>query len=342
MGNGASRAPAEIDPHALADLRRLWAVLMHSCPVDYANDEHLPEAAFQLAFTCWHNGAIVKRIFDMLDVERRGALTCDEFAVGLLPLASARWPEADKLRFLFRCYNLDGSGSISREDLTIHVLIASMRDGPFSDLGLSVEQAEAAVEATFASAGCDHCKRLGWAEFRRLLRARPRLVERSLARLRINVNLTMAHTILASDTARWLEIEDCPELDSPRTPQRPRAPHTPRTPCTPHTSRTSALERARSKRGAECVPESGDGCRTPREERRTELSIRDTLASELGYAYTTPGITQRYSERSPDDRSWARWTIDSVASLRQSYDDARHREMEFRHEQRTLKVLIPS
>jgi Ca2+-binding EF-hand superfamily protein len=338
MGNGSSRTPAEIDTQALADLRRLWAVLMHSCPVDYANDEHLPEAAFQLAFTCGNNGAIVKRIFDMLDVERRSALTCDEFAVGLLPLASARWPEADKLRFLFRCYNLDGFGNISREDLTVHVLIASMRDSPFSDLALSVEQAEAAVEATFASVGCDRSKRLGWAEFRRLLSARPRLVERSLTRLRINVNLTMAHTILASDTARWLEIEDCPELGSPRTPHRT---DTSRTPHTPHMSRTPGFERAGAKRQAEREPDSGGGCRPSLEERRSEPSIRDMLASDIGYAYRTQGIAQRYKERSPDDRSWARWTIDSVASLRQSYDDARYREMESRHEQRTLKVLIP-
>jgi Ca2+-binding EF-hand superfamily protein len=338
MGNESSRTSAEIDPQALAELRRLWAVLMHSCPVDHADEEHLPEAAFQLALTCGLNGPIVKRIFDMLDVERRGALTCDEFAVGLLPLASPRWPEADKLRFLFRCYNLDGSGGISREDLTVHLLIASMRDDPLSDLRLSVTQAEAVVDATFASVGCDGCKRLGWADFKRLLRARPRLVERSLARFRINVNLTMAYTILASDTARWLEIENCPELDSPRTPLTPR---TPRTPYKPRTPRTPAAQSARAKREAEREPDTGRGPRPLRQGRTSEMIVRERLASELGYVYMTPGIAQRYGVESPDDRSWARWTIDSVADLRQSYDDARYREMESKHEQRTLKVLIP-
>jgi len=343
MGGALSRGKAAADPEVLADLRRLWHMLMHGCPSDHADQLFLPEAAFQHALTSGRNGVIVKRVFDMLDIARRGAVTCDEFACGLLPLASPRVPETERLRFLFRCYNLDGSGHITREDLMMHVLVSTLH----SDLSLRVEEAEAVVAATFASVGCAGSQHLGWAEFKRLLRARPRLIERSLARLRIDVNLGMARLILASDTNRWLEIEPLSHAISPDT--APASPN-PRTPVTDYTHlRRGDGDVDLSARETRDGSFAGD---LP--SRRSEPTLMSMWTSGTDYsdgaereqqAYETPLHPRRYTsqweDESPDRRSWAAWTVDSVAGLRKSYRNAQSRYEEDRHEQRTLRVLIP-
>jgi len=349
MGSVQSQPADALDAlhaHTLRELRQLWVVLMHSRPCGqvHHHEDLLPEAAFQLAFTSGRNGAIVKRVFDMIDTDRRGALTREEFALGLLPLASSSCSEGERTRFLFRCFNLDGAGGISREDLTIHTLLASARDGLDSDLALTVEQAEAIVATTFASIGCEGKQRIGWTEFQSLLGARPRLLQRCLLRLRINVNLSMAQRILASDTARWLEIEPCPDLEASRLSfLESFAPRTPvRTP-----GRRVRID-ATPVTDMECDTDLHEDASWVEQPECTEPSNMESSSSNLDLAYRTP-VARRYGDELKRQRSLGTWTANSLANLRKSYhearqsvNDARYRHIEDLHEQRTLQVLIPS
>ena len=54
----------------------------------------------------------------------------------------------DRLRFLFRCFDLDGSGSVSREDLLVHLHLYTTQGLYADDCAMTSEQLEAVVRAT--------------------------------------------------------------------------------------------------------------------------------------------------------------------------------------------------
>ena len=223
MGGRWSRLSAPSKPAAQqADLRKLWQLLTReltlpshaefagATPGAGASDPDeplLPWAVFQDLFSDEWNGPIVKRVFDVLDYTRRGAISADEFVVGLHPLTPAG-RISDRLRFVFRCLDLDDSQSISREELLVWLRVCASSDAVREQMPFTPEQLEQArpnaphdmarrgararatrehsraqvATATFADAQLDESGELRWEGFARLIQGRPRLAERMACR----------------------------------------------------------------------------------------------------------------------------------------------------------------
>jgi len=147
---------------------------------------------------------VVKRIFDILDVEGHGAVTRAEFVDGLIHLACVRTAELDRLRFIFRCFDLDGSDAISRDELLVYLHLYTSQD---ADTQLSCPQLERVVETTFALVNLmDEKSHMGWKEFLRLVSLRPGLIERIVAMLGFNANKAMAQVIMDTPAETWMSV----------------------------------------------------------------------------------------------------------------------------------------
>jgi Ca2+-binding EF-hand superfamily protein len=205
--------PPPDDDHA--DLHKLWQLVCRDLPpperppiwAPRLDEALLTWGEFQLVFsTAGPSGPIVKRIFDMLDSDRRGAISRDEFVRGLLPLTSARAPVAEKLRFVFRCLDLDDSQSISREELLVHLHAHISRAGARGRMAaLAPAQLEAVVAHTFDGAQLDGSGQLGWDGFIALLQKRPLLLEQLARSLSLDVNKAIAHLVLGTDDD-WMMV----------------------------------------------------------------------------------------------------------------------------------------
>jgi len=156
IGRGPRKTPTAEEA---SDLGVLWHMLhLHLHPNwPHSNDEshdmrQLTRAEFQFAFGLGWNAAIIKRIFDMLDEDKDDLISLDDFAIGLFPLASIRATLDDRLRFLFRCFDLDGSGAVSQEDLLVHLHLYATQGLYADDCAMTPEQLEAVVWATFEQA----------------------------------------------------------------------------------------------------------------------------------------------------------------------------------------------
>jgi len=197
---------AEANAEELRDLRRLWLMLMRGTEKDprHADNGRLSWAEFQLAFGVGWNAMLVKRVFDVIDREGRGALTCDEFVHGLAPLACMRPNPTEKLQFVFRCFDLDGSGTISHEELLVCLRLFTSQVEARDDLWLSNAQLEQVAACTLRAAQLDENGHISWKEFQRLVRARSGLGEHIAARFGLNVNKMIAQLIMARDFERLL------------------------------------------------------------------------------------------------------------------------------------------
>lgn len=152
-----AKAPSQQET---SDLGVLWHLLhlilhpnAHISPSSYEEDHRqLSRAEFQLAFGLGWNAAIIKRIFDMLDTDDDDLISLRDFAIGLFPLASARATLDDRLRFLFDCFALDGSGAVSREAMLVHLHLYATQGFYADDCAMPPKTLEAVVEATFMQA----------------------------------------------------------------------------------------------------------------------------------------------------------------------------------------------
>lgn len=174
MGGRWSRLSAPSKPAAQqADLRKLWQLLTReltlpshaefagATPGAGASDPDeplLPWAVFQDLFSDEWNGPIVKRVFDVLDYTRRGAISADEFVVGLHPLTPAG-RISDRLRFVFRCLDLDDSQSISREELLVWLRVCASSDAVREQMPFTPEQLEQARPIWHAATRARHAQR---------------------------------------------------------------------------------------------------------------------------------------------------------------------------------------
>jgi len=200
--------------------------------------DELTWASFQLAFGCGWNAMLVKRIFDILDSDGSGTVSCEQFVEGLIPLVTA--PNAshidEKLFFLFRCLDLDGSGGISREELLICLHLFISQEEVRAEMTLSLAELDRVAVATLRMLQLDESGLIRWADFRRMLASRPGLAERMIARLSMNVNRAMATLIMDSDAA-WLAKQDRESWAASSSPgARHHSPTKARADVTPHPS----------------------------------------------------------------------------------------------------------
>lgn len=156
-------------------------------------------AGFQYAFGTSSNAPLIKRIFDLIDCDRSGAVSADAFVRGLFPLYSRRASIAMKMHSLFSCFDLDGSGSISREDLLVALCGSLQQQCP-----LSLEQLEQVISHTFIEMDVDVDGAINWQDFSAYFNRRPAALHKMLQSLEFNVNLVTAELWLAMGEG-WLK-----------------------------------------------------------------------------------------------------------------------------------------
>jgi len=153
---------------------------------------------FQEAFGIDSNAPLIKRMYDLIDPDGVGCITFDRFADVLYPLYSKHATFNDRLSFLFRCFDLDGSGTISRSELFTG-LEATMKQH-----GVPKEMHEAMVNSTFSAFGAEHDDEISWTLFYAYYDERPREAMRTIRRLGVDVKRVLVDLWMRAPGS-WLE-----------------------------------------------------------------------------------------------------------------------------------------
>lgn len=160
----------------------------------------LGRAAFQMAIGSGWNAPLVHRLFDILDLQRRGSLSCEDFTTGLLPLYSPHMLLDGKMRFLFDCFDLDGDGEISRDECAV-MLTCLLGSGA---VGLSREQMGWVIDTTFRDIASVEGANITRADFEAHFATRPAAQHAPLASAGLDlVELTIS--LWLSIGSQWLD-----------------------------------------------------------------------------------------------------------------------------------------
>ncbi|XP_072967721.1 calcineurin B-like protein 7 [Typha angustifolia] len=143
-----------------------------SCSI--INDGLIHKEEFQLALFRKSNkeNLFTDRIFDLFDVKRNGVIEFGEF-VRSLSIFHPNAPEADKIAFAFRLYDLRHTGYIEREELK-EMVLALLNE---SDLSLSDDAVEAIVDKTFAQADAKGDGKIDPEEWKEFVKQNPSLLK---------------------------------------------------------------------------------------------------------------------------------------------------------------------
>ncbi|XP_043701142.1 calcineurin B-like protein 4 isoform X1 [Telopea speciosissima] len=112
------------------------------------------------------------RIFDLFDLKRNGVIEFGEF-VRSLGVFHPNAPEADKIAFAFRLYDLRHTGYIEREELK-EMVLALLHE---SDLILSDDFVETIVDKTFSDADSKGDGRIDQEEWKEFVARNPALLK---------------------------------------------------------------------------------------------------------------------------------------------------------------------
>ncbi|KAK8577604.1 hypothetical protein V6N13_027873 [Hibiscus sabdariffa] len=112
------------------------------------------------------------RVFDLFDIKRNGVIESGEF-VRSLSVFHPNAPEADKISFLFRLYDLRQTGCIEREELK-EMVMALLSENVLS---LSDEVVESIVEKTMMEADTKRDGRIDEEEWREFVKKNPSIIK---------------------------------------------------------------------------------------------------------------------------------------------------------------------
>lgn len=188
------------------DLRALFNLAVSDCG-GAEPDAFLGWGDFQAAFGVECNAPLIKRIFDLLDPDGDGSISFDCFADGLYPLYSQHATQYDRLMFLFRCFDLDGSDTISKSEL----LTALERT--LSQHGIPSELHEQVVSDTFLLFGAEGDEEISWELFEAYYSSRPEEAKSLARRVELDVNRLLVD-VWMSVPDRWME-RGCGEHGNP-------------------------------------------------------------------------------------------------------------------------------
>jgi Ca2+-binding EF-hand superfamily protein len=202
------------------DLYTLWHVMtLRLC----ARAASLPPSTltreeFQLLLGCSRNAMLVKRLFDILDVDRDGVVSRDDFVLGMLPMASQAATFEERTGLLFQLFDLEDGEAVSRASLEVHLHLSfgsrDEEEGSFTS-----QQLEEMVDITFEQADLDAHGRISLASFAQLMRSKPALADRLLQQLTANIDHAIASHLEAlsyragSPTDSWASSSGPREAD---------------------------------------------------------------------------------------------------------------------------------
>ncbi|KAL3499213.1 hypothetical protein ACH5RR_038306 [Cinchona calisaya] len=138
------------------------------------DDGRLQKEEFQLALlsSSDKHTFFADRLFDLFDLEQNGVIEFGEF-VRSLSTFHPRAPEADKVSFAFKLYDLRRTGYIKRDELK-EMVLALLRE---SDLILPDDVIEAIVEKTMMEADLKGDGRIDLDEWKELVKRHPSLIK---------------------------------------------------------------------------------------------------------------------------------------------------------------------
>ncbi|XVF12950.1 hypothetical protein REPUB_Repub08aG0164400 [Reevesia pubescens] len=143
-----------------------------SCSI--IDDDLIHKEEFQLALfkNSSKQNLFSDRVFDLFDVKRNGVIEFGDF-VRSLSIFHPSAPEADKIAFLFRLYDLRQTGYIEQEELKKMVLALLSE----SDLLLSNDAVELIVEKTIMDADSNRDGKIDEEEWMEYVKKNPSIIK---------------------------------------------------------------------------------------------------------------------------------------------------------------------
>ncbi|KAK2964670.1 putative Calcineurin subunit B [Blattamonas nauphoetae] len=135
-------------------------------------DDLIDQEEFREALGLTNSDYIVHRIFSVFDENGDGFINVKEFICGL-SFMSKKATFEDKLKFVFRIYDLDRDGFIDKEEL-YNVFKASLDQ---TALSLTEEQMRSMIDSTFFEADLNHDGLISYDEFRLMVIKHPQMID---------------------------------------------------------------------------------------------------------------------------------------------------------------------
>eukprot|EP00761_Pharyngomonas_kirbyi_P011762 gb/GECH01011788.1/.p1 GENE.gb/GECH01011788.1/~~gb/GECH01011788.1/.p1 ORF type:complete len:197 (+),score=63.60 gb/GECH01011788.1/:1-591(+) len=135
-----------------------------------SDDGVIDKKEFQQALGL-QDSLFVDRMFSLFDEDKDSCIEFKEFLTGLSVFCEKGTID-EKLKFSFRIYDFDDDGCITKDELH-RLLEASLVE---NSLGLSKEQLQSLVDATFAEADTDGDGRISFEEYRVLVTKHPSMI----------------------------------------------------------------------------------------------------------------------------------------------------------------------
>ncbi|KAG5382740.1 hypothetical protein IGI04_034210 [Brassica rapa subsp. trilocularis] len=140
------------------------------------------------------NDGLIHKVFYMFDRKRNGVIEFGEF-VRSLSIFHPHTPEHEKSSFMFKLYDLDGTGFIQRHELKkmVGALLSE------TDLGLSEESIEAIVEQTMVEVDTNKDGKIDEEEWKELVAKNPSILKNMTLPYLKEVTLAFPSFVLDSE-----------------------------------------------------------------------------------------------------------------------------------------------